>query len=141
MKALEYEAPDGSLIKNPSAETLRGIVETAQPEYWQQGGNGEAVLRVVDGGDMLLVKQPPETGEFLCTFLSETDILIPYSGGSFDAFAWEERGGDPFKVPMVCLVARETAAQIVEYFVRHQAAFPELTWIAWDELPDQYQIE
>lgn len=141
MIVLEYEAPDGSVIKNPSIATLRRIIETAEPEYWQQGGNGEAGIRVVGERNSLLIKQPPETEQFLFTLLGPSGVHIPYSGGSLDDYTWEERGGDPFKVPVACLVARDTAVRIVEYFAVQHAAFPGVSWISWDDLPDQYQID
>jgi hypothetical protein len=138
MIRLRYEAPDGSLIDDPPVATLRNIVETSAADYWQQGGNGEAVLTVVGSRSMLLIKQPPGTDGYLLTYMDASDYLVPYSGESFDRFVWEERGGDPFKVPEACLVSRATATAIVTHFAETFSPSPDLEWIPWDDLPDSY---
>lgn len=137
---LRYEAPDGSISDDPSPASLRAVVEDSPPEYWQRGGNGEAVISVHGSREMLCIKQPPTTPDYLLTFMDASSYLVPYTGGSLDDFVWEERGGDPFKVPRACLVARSVAADVVVHFAESRCVLPTVNWISWDELPESYHF-
>ena len=46
MELMVYEAPDGKLLFEPTPEQLTAIIKQSEHTYWQQGGNGEAAIRV-----------------------------------------------------------------------------------------------
>ena len=56
----------------------------------------------------------------------------------FDDFAWDERGGDPFKVPRACLVSRESAAEIVKFYATTGGEADTVQWMSWYDLPSHY---
>jgi hypothetical protein len=152
-----YEASDGSLKFDPTAEEMAAILLHSPHEYWLQGGNGEAAIRVgrrtgdkrrlshsvrrpdgtgaefLWGYPEIWIKQP-EPGKFYFTW-SGHEMWIPYDGTGCEAYVMDERGGDPFKIARACLVDGSTAVEIVSEYLRTQARSKVVSWIIDAELP------
>ena len=137
---IRYEAPDGSFTDSPTPDFLRSLLLSQPATYWHAGGNGEAVLTDTGSCAMLCVKQPPETDRFLLTFIHNATYAVPHIGGAFDDFVMDERGGDPFRVPVACLVDRATAASAVVCFVETSSMMDTVSWVQWDDLPESYHF-
>src|SRR6476646_7743992 len=103
MELMVYEAPDGKLLFEPTPEQLTAIIKQSGHAYWQQGGNGEAAIRVgkrpgdnrmtshrvtypdgtkaeyLAGQPQLWIKQP-EPGRFFFTWNNHEGLVVPYNG-------------------------------------------------------------
>ena len=133
---MRYYAPeDGVVLDEPTTEQLEGILRSSPHEYWQQGGNGQAVLDAGRGEAELWIKQP-EPARFFFTYAGpKADWLVPYDGGSCESLVQDECGGDPFWIPHACLVDVEQAVEIVSCFLRRREPSPIVSWCYWHELP------
>ncbi len=133
---MRYHAPnDRDVLTDPTLEQLEHILRTSPHAYWQQGGNGEAILDARPGEPSLWLKQPlPE--RFLVTYSKPpADWLVPYDGGSCLPLVKDERGGDPFWIPIACLIGVDEAVEIVSCFLRHREPSSCVSWRYWHELP------
>ena len=158
MELMVFEAPSGELLFEPTQEQLAAIISQSGPSYWQQGGNGEAAIRVArrpgddrprshavlkpDGTQVeYLAGQPqlwikrPEAGGFFFTWDNHEGWVVPYDGSGCEAFVMDERGGDPFKIPRACLVGTEKAVEIANEFLRSRERSPAVHWESWYQLP------
>lgn len=133
---MRYYAPnDTDIVDNPTAEHLKKVLRTSTHAYWQQGGNGEAILDADPSGPSIWIKQP-EPGRFFLTFSKPPENwLVPYDGTSCDDLVEDERGGDPFWIPRACLVEVDAAVEIVSHFLASHSASPNISWRYWHELP------
>lgn len=154
-----YEAPDGALLFEPTPDQMADIVRCTDHDYWRQGGDGEAALRVgrrpgdrrkaycavitpQGVGAEFSAEQPelwikqPEPGRFFFTWNGEAEgWVVPYDGSDCEAFIMDERGGDPFKIPRACLVDRRRAVEVVQEFLRSRGRSEAVQWLPWSELP------
>jgi hypothetical protein len=132
---VRYQAPNESdVLTDPTPEQLESILRTHPHTYWQQGGNGEAIVDSGPGGPSLWIKQP-EPERFFITFANPPDNwLVPYDGDPCKSFIEDERGGDPFSIPRPCLVAVDEAVGIVTFFLTHRKPSPNVVWRYWEEL-------
>jgi hypothetical protein len=138
MKTVEFQPPaDLAPTQQLTADEAAQQILDSDFEYWQQGGNGEGVLSFVGGNTSLLIKQTLRDG-FLLTMQTNDDQRTPCSGAGFDEFTWDERGGDPFKVPLSCLVSTATAAEIVRFYASCGGESDAVSWISWFDLPRHY---
>jgi len=138
MSKLEFQPPaDRAPVRHLTADEAAQLVRDSDFEYWQQGGNGEGVFWLVDGDNQLCVKQTLQDG-FLLTLMTSDDQRSPDSGAGFDEFAWDERGGEPFKVPHSFLVSPVTAAQIVRDYATSGEESDCVSWTSWYDLPAHY---
>jgi hypothetical protein len=154
MTHILYTAPDDETrILDPSPEQIADIILNSDFGYWQQGGNGEACIEVVQRAHVdnrakgslissrlatdpcLLIKQP-EPELFFCN----RDWTVPYNGDSCEEFVTDECGGDEFRIPRACLVAKETAATIAAEFVRSLTLSRIVRWESWYDLPMPREI-
>jgi hypothetical protein len=159
MELMVYEAPDGSLVFGPTVEQMADIVLHTDHDYWQQGGNGEAALRVARqpgdhrkihcvvttpqgvkaeylAGEPELWMKQPEPGWFFFTWNGEAEgWLVPYDGSACESFVMDERGGNPFKIARACLVDRRRAVEIVLEFLRSRGRSEAVRWLPWSDLP------
>lgn len=155
MEQMVYEAPDGSVLFEPTTEQLASVILHAGHQYWQQGGDGEAAIRVAkqrgDGRSVshsviqpdrmrveyaagqpeLWIKQP-EPGQFLFTWDCNGGWFVPYDGSGF---VMDERGADSFKIPRACLVNATIAVEVVCEFLRSRRRSNVVRWLPWHELP------
>lgn len=138
MKTVEFRPPaDRAPTQQLTPEEAAQLILDFDFEYWQQGGNGEGVFWLVDGSNQLCIKQTLQDG-FLLTLLTSDDQLSPYSGNGFDEFTWDERGGEPFKVPRSFLVSGATAAEIVRDYAASGGEPGCVAWMSWYDLPAHY---
>jgi hypothetical protein len=138
MDNVEFQSPDDlaprrQLTPDEAAE----LILESNYEFWRQGGNGEGTITYPGNNTSLCIKESLRDG-FLLTLLTDDDQLMPYSGDGLDDFVWDERGGDPFKVPRACLVSRATAAEIVRYYATCGGQSDIVQWISWYNLPAHY---
>jgi hypothetical protein len=133
---MRYQAPnEQDASTDPTPEHLERILRTSPHSYWQQGGNGEAILDAGRAGPSIWIKQP-EPERFFVTFCKPpADWLVPYDGGPCEQLIQDERGGDPFWIPRACLVSVDDAVEIMSYFLRQQEPSPGISWRYWHELP------
>jgi hypothetical protein len=133
---LRYDAPDDrTVLTDPAPEQLERELRDRPHAYWQQGGNGEAVLDAGPGEPSLWIKQP-EPGRFFLTYSHPpANWLVPYSGGPREDLIRDERGGDPFLIPRACLVGTDEAVEAVRFFLEARRPGPGLAWRYWHELP------
>jgi hypothetical protein len=133
---VQYYSPDDRVVlTNPTLERLEAELRAAPHAYWQQGGNGEAILNAGPNEPALWIKQP-EPGLFFLTYSHPpANWLVPYSGGSCQALIKDERGGDPLMIPRACLVDTEQAIEVVRCFLVARQPAPALAWRYWHELP------
>jgi hypothetical protein len=133
---MRYHAPDDrTVLDDPTPEVMEAVLRTSPHSYWQQGGNGEAILDVGPGEASLWIKQP-EAGRFFLTYsVPPADWLVPYTGGSCEEFVPDERGGDSFLIPRACLVDVDQAAEVVRAFLLTRQPSPAVRWCYWHELP------
>ena len=138
MVTVAFDPPaDRAPVQHLTADEAAQLVLDSDFEYWQQGGNGEGVFWLVDGNNQLCIKQTLHDG-FLLTLMTSDDQLSPDSGAGFDEFTWDERGGEPFKVPRSFLVSPATAAQIVRDYATTGEKSARVSWTSWYELPAHY---
>lgn len=157
LELIVYEASDGSLSFDPTPQQMSDLLLNSPHDYWLQGGNGEAAIRVgrrpgdrrkvahsvlrPDGSSAeflvgfpeLWIKQP-EPDKFYFTWCSG-DMWIPYDGSGCEAYVMDERGGDPFKIARACLVDNATAVKIVDEYLRTQLRSNAVAWIIDADLP------
>jgi len=129
VKPLEliYESPDGLLrIVEPTERQITAIVLLSPASYWQQGGNGQALLSVADRPSLTIMQ--PAVGRFFLELFLE-DRLVPYDGGSCEEFLVTELGGDLFRVPLACTVTPGTAASVLAEFVRTRRQPGGIRWV------------
>lgn len=133
---MRLDGPDDrAVLIDPTPEQLEKLLRNEPHAYWQQGGNGEAMLDAGPGESKLLMKQP-EPGWFFFTLLQPSkNDLVPYNGGSCEELVKDERGGDPFYIPRACLVHTEQAVAVVRTFLADRRPTSAITWQYWDELP------
>lgn len=133
---MRYYAPDDrEVLSDPTPEQLERVLRNSSHSYWQQGGNGEAILDAGPNGPALWVKQP-EPGKFFFTYSRPSaNWLVPYNGDSCEDLLNDERGGDPFLIPRACLVGTEQAVDIVRHFLVSQVPASCVKWRYWHELP------
>jgi hypothetical protein len=133
---VRYLAPDDQVVLNdPTPEQLEQILRFSSHDYWQQGGNGEAMLDGGPGEPELWIKQPEPRQFFVTYFVPKADSLVPYDGSSCEALVEDERGGNPFWIPRACLVGVDQAVDIVSCFLLSQHPSPVVSWCFWHELP------
>jgi hypothetical protein len=138
MKTVEFQPPsERAPIQQLTADEAAQLILDSDFEVWQQGGNGEGVFSFVGGCNSLLIKQTLQDG-FLLTLLTSDDQRSPCSGAGFEEFVWDERGGEPFKVPRACLVSPTTAAEIVRFYASRGGESEDVAWISWYDLPRHY---
>jgi hypothetical protein len=132
---MHYTAPDERIkIPNPTFEQLEHLLRDSPYSYWQQGGNGEAMLNAGVGKPSLWIKQP-EPGRFFITYANPpANWLVPYNGEPCTELVPDERGGDPFLIPRACLIDTEHAVDIVRCFLKHCQPSPLVRWCYWHEL-------
>ena len=157
MERMVYEAPDNSLLFDPTSEQIASIIQNSDYEYWQRGADGEAAIRVAKrpgdgrrvshgvikpdglkveyaaGQPELWIKQP-EPGRFFFTWDSQ-GWFVPYDGSGCEAFVMDERGGDPFKIPRACLVDAAVAVQVACEYLQSRGRSEVVPWLPWSELP------
>lgn len=133
---MRYFAPDERVVlEGPTPEQLEQLLRCSPHEYWQQGGNGEAMLDAGPGEAQLWIKQP-EPAKFFVTYSAPgANWLVPYEGGSCESLVLDERGGDPFWIPRACLVGVDQAVEIVACFLRRKEPSPVVSWSYWHDLP------
>lgn len=130
---LTYESPDGLLrIVEPTERQVTDAVLLSSTSYWQQGGNGQALLCIA-GHPCLSILQPGD-GRFFLELLLQ-DRLVPYDGGSCKEFLVTEMGGDPFRVPLACTVTPAVAASALADFVRTRRKPGDIRWVPMGEVP------
>lgn len=130
-----YESPDGSLrIVEPTEQVLADIVLLSDASYWQQGGSGQALLSI--GGQPCLSIMQPGPGQFFMELFLR-DRLVPYDGGSCEAFVVTEMGGDPFRVPLACTVTPKVAASALAEFVQTRREPTGIRWVPMGDVPFQ----
>ena len=133
---MRFFAPDDRVVLlNPTSQELERVIRTSPHSYWQQGGNGEAILGGDSGEAALWVKQP-EPGWFFVTYSKPpADWLVPYDGRPCESLIEDERGGDPFWMPRACLIDVDQTVDVVSWFLSHQEPSPRVSWRYWHELP------
>ena len=130
---LIYESPDGELrLIEPTERQITDIVLLSPASYWQQGGNGQALLSVADRPGLTIMQ--PEVGRFFLELFFE-DRLVPYDGGSCEEFLVTEMGGDPFRVPLACTVTPSIAASVLAEFVRTRRQPGGVCWVPMGDVP------
>lgn len=138
MSTVEFQPPDESQPRQQlTADQAASLMLETDFDYWQQGGNGEGWISLPDSDATLLIKQTIQDG-YLLTMQSSEDLRVPCSGAGFDEFAWDERGGEPFKVPRSCLVDPTTASRIVHDYATTGGESAAVSWISWYDLPAHY---
>lgn len=133
---MRYYAPDERTVLNdPDPELLAQVLRTSSHSYWQQGGNGEAILDAGPGKPGLWIKQP-ERGRFFITYAEPSATwLVPFNGGSCEDLVSDERGGDPFLIPRACLIDTDQAIEVVRCFLTNLQPCAVIIWRYWHELP------
>lgn len=130
---LTYESPDGSVrIVEPTERRVTDVVLLSPTSYWQQGGNGQALLCIA-GRPCLSILQPG-AGRFFLELLQQ-DRLVPYNGGGCTELLITEMGGDPFRVPLACKVTPSVAASALAEFVRTRRQPSGICWVPMGEVP------
>lgn len=131
-----YRAPDDRTeLTDPPPELLEQLLRTSPHSYWQQGGNGEAILDAGPGKPNLWIKQPGP-GRFFITYADPpNDWLVPFNGESCEDLVAEERGGDPFLIPEACLIDTDQAVEVVRSFLTTLRPSKLVVWRYWHELP------
>jgi hypothetical protein len=148
----------GRAVFDPSPAQLAEILHTTGPDYWLQGGNGEATLDVArepgepvashralttadgvtveyaTGQPSLWIKQPEPGWYFITWSPAGGEELVPYDGSSIEPFVVEERGGEPFRVPRACLVPPHTAVEIVREYLVSRRRSGAVQWRPWFEV-------
>lgn len=123
------------MLEEPTARQLEQVIRESPFSYWQQGGNGEAILETQPGSVSLWIKQP-EPGRFFFTYARAFhDWLSPFDGQSCEQLIQDERGGDPFWIPRACTVSVDQAIEIVAWFIERAEPSPKISWCFWGELP------
>ncbi|WP_169975561.1 hypothetical protein [Tautonia rosea] len=133
---MRFCAPDDRVVlTNPTPEQLERLIRTSPHGYWQQGGNGEAILDDDSREASLWIKQPEPDRFFVTYSKPPADWLVPYDGGSCASLVEDERGGDPFWIPRACLIDADQTVEVVSWFLSHREPSPRVSWCYWHELP------
>jgi hypothetical protein len=133
---MRYYAPDDqTVLSDPTPELLARVLRISPHSYWQQGGNGEAILDAGPGKPRVWIKQP-EPGRFFITYCKPpANWLVPFNGDSCDDLVSDERGGDPFLIPRACLIDTDQAVEVVRCFLTSLQPCAQIVWRYWHELP------
>ena len=133
MTKLHFESPDGSTqISSPTAQQMADIILHSDAGYWQRGGNGQAVISI---GSMPVMSFtcPVEDAFFIETYLDDRCVIYDRSGRQEHVVS--ELGGDPFRIPLACLVTPHVAAQVASQFVQTQQLPTCVHWVPMGDVP------
>ncbi len=137
---MRFHAPDDrTVLLDPTPIQVEEILRNRPHSYWQQGGNGEALIDGEPGETSLWIKQP-ESGRFFVAILrAKEDWLVPYDGGSSDSLVEDECGGDPFWIPRSVSSDVDQAVEIVASFLLTGQPSNRVNWSNWSDcLPESY---
>ncbi len=76
----------------------------------------------------------PVPGRFFLELFLE-DRLVPYDGTACTEFVISEMGGDPFRIPLACLVTPEAAASALSEFIKTRQKPSCLSWMPMGNVP------
>lgn len=61
--------------------------------------------------------------------------MVVYDGSGTESYVTTEMGGDPFRIPLACLVDGTTAEAALSYAARYKARDPTLNWVLMGDVP------
>lgn len=100
---------------------------------WSHFGNGELGLRDADSG-LSLALLYLGNNRFFADWHNDGRMVV-YDGSDTTEFVATDMGGDPFRIPVACLISGEAALAALGYAVENKGRDPRLTWRRMDEVP------
>lgn len=112
---------------------LRSLFTEPLLSAWSLYGNGQLGLSDTESGLSVSVNYVGNNHFFLDWH--NDGRMVVYDGSGTESYVTTDMGGDPFRIPLACLVDGATAEGALRFAATHKTRDPRLNWVRMDDVP------